>query len=441
MANLVTVFKKSWHFVSERMWQFRIDKVKDKRQGFFIRQLRVFSLAIEGFNEDKCLTKATALTFYSLFSIVPILALIFAISQGFGFEKDLEKQLLANYPEYHDMLVQAFVYANSMLDRAKGGVIAGVGIILLLWTVLRLLVNIEASFNEIWEVRRGRSWVRKVTDYLTVMMISPVFLIVASGLTVAIQAKMGSIHLLSSFTTILIKLLAYALVAGAFTFIYVVLPNIKVNFKAAFKSGIIAMILFELLQWVYLKFQIGANQMNAIYGGFAALPLFLIWVQYSWYVVLFGAELAFANQNVDNYELENEISSLSVRYKKVISLMIANLVAKEFFKGERLMNSVEIAHRLDLPVRLARNIINEFVEAGIFVEVKTNAEKEVVYQPGVTESRFTVKYVISTLEKNGVNALPINDTLELIHINQLMLELDKTMDTELGNSYVKDIVK
>lgn len=441
MANMVTVLKKSWHFVSEKLWNIRLDKVTDKRQGIFIRQLRIFSLAVQGFNEDKCFTKATALTFYSLFSIVPILALAFAISKGFGFEKTLQDQLSASYPEYRDILDQAFVYAGSLLAQAKGGVIAGVGIVLLLWSVLSLLVNIETSFNEIWEIKKGRTWVRKVTDYLTVMLISPLFLIVAGGLTVAIQAKMGNVYLLSYFSTAFIKLLAYAMVAGVFTFTYIVLPNIKVNFIAALKAGIITMVLFELLQWIYLNFQIGANRMNAIYGGFAALPLFLIWVQYSWYVVLFGAELAFANQNVDNYELENEISTLSVRYKKVIALMIANLVAKEFHKGEKLMTSVQIAHKLDLPVRLARKIINEFIEAGVFVEVKTGAEKEVVYQPGVTESKFTVKYIISALEKNGVNALPINDTLELIHINQLMQELDKTMDTDLGNSFVKDIVK
>lgn len=441
MANMVTVLKKSWQFVSEKLWHIRLDKVADKRQGFFLRQLRIFSLAVQGFNEDKCFTKATALTFYTLFSIVPILALGFAISKGFGFEKNLEDQLSTNYPEYKEILEQGFVYADSLLATAKGGVIAGFGIVLLLWTVLKLLVNIEASFNEIWEIKKGRSWVRKVTDYLTVMLISPVFLIIAGGLTVAIQAKMGNIYLLNHVSTVLIKLLAYALVAGVFTFIYIVLPNIKVNFKAALISGVIAMILFELLQWIYLKFQIGANQMNAIYGGFAALPLFLIWVQYSWFVVLFGAELTFANQNVDHYELDNEISTLSVRYKKVIALMIANLVAREFYKGEKLMTSIEIAHKLDLPVRLARKIINEFIEARVFVEVKTNVDKEVTYQPAVTESRFTVKYIITALEKNGVNSLPINDTLELIHINQLMQELDKTMDTDLGNSFVKDIVK
>ena len=440
MANVVTVFKTVWHFVSEKIWRIRLNKV-DKKQGLFLRQLRIFSLAVEGFNEDKCLTKATALTYYTLFSIVPVLALAFAISKGFGLEKDLQEMIVGKYPEYKQVLDQAFVSANSMLANAKGGIIAGFGIVLLLWSVLKLLVSIETSFNEIWEIKNGRTWVRKVTDYLTVMLISPILLIIAGGIIVAIETKVGNTHLFSFVGAILIKLLAYSLVAGLFTFIYLVLPNTKVNFKSAAMAALISTILFELLQWAYIKFQIGANQLNAIYGGFAALPLFLILIQYSWYVVLFGAEIAFANQNVDNYELENEITSLSVRYKKVIALMIANLVAKEFYKGEEAMTSVQIANKLDLPVRLARNIINEFVETGIFVEIKTEVMKEVVYQPGITESKFTVKYVIETLEKNGVNSLPINDSAELVHINQLMLEMDKLLDTQLGGSFVRDIVK
>jgi len=440
MANLVTVIKKTWYFVSVKLWHIRIDKV-DKTQGFFLRQLRIFSLAINGFNEDKCLTKATALTFYTLFSIVPILALAFAISKGFGLEKNLQEMISGNYPEYKEVLDQAFVSAGKLLSTAKGGVIAGFGIVLLLWSVLKLLVSIEDNFNEIWEIKKGRTWVRKLTDYLTVMLIGPVFLIVAGGLTVAIQTKVGNIHMLGFVSTILIKLLAYSLIACVFMFLYLILPNTKVTFRSAAVAAIIATILFEILQWAYVKFQIGANQLNAIYGGFAALPLFLIWVQYSWYVVLFGAEIAFANQNVDHYELENEINKLSIRYKKVIALMIANLVAKRFYNGEKPQTAIEIAEKLDLPVRLARTIINEFVTAGIFIEMRTDKEKEIVYQPGITESKFTVKNLLEALEKNGVNNLPINDTNELIHINQLMQDLDKSLDNELGNTFIKDIVK
>lgn len=439
MAKMISLVKKLIEFLSQKLWKVRLNKV-DKRQGILIRQVRIISLAIKGFQEDNCLTYATALTFYTLFSIVPILALIFAIAQGFGYEKTLQEQILKNYSQYAEILNNAFVYANSMLSTTKGGVIAGFGIVLLLWSVMQLLVNIETSFNDIWEITRGRSWVRKVTDYLTIMMVGPVLLIVSGGLTVAIQTRLGNMHMLGFVGTFFIKMLAYALVAGVFTFLYVVLPNTKVKIKPAFIAAIIATILFELLGWGYIRFQIGANRLNLIYGSFAALPLFLIWVQYSWYIVLFGSELSYAYQNVDHYELEDDIQNLSARYKKAIALMIANLVAKRFYNNEKPLNATEISEKLDLPSRLTRMIINEFVETGIFVEVLPETDKEIVYQPGVTESKFTVQFLVDSLEKKGINSLPINDTKELIHINKLMQEMDKAMDTDLGHLNVKDIV-
>lgn len=439
MAKLISLIKKLIEFLSQKLWKVRLNKV-DKRQGILIRQVRIISLAIKGFQEDKCLTYATALTFYTLFSIVPILALVFAIAQGFGYEKTLQEQILKNYSQYADILTNAFVYANSMLSTTKGGVIAGFGIVLLLWSVMQLLVNIETSFNDIWDITRGRSWVRKVTDYLTIMMVGPILLIVSGGLTVAIQTQIGNMHMLGFVGTFFVKILAYALVVGVFVFLYVVLPNTKVKLKPALIAAVIATVLFELVGWGYIRFQIGANRLNAIYGGFAALPLFLIWVQYSWYIVLFGSELSYAYQNVDHFEMEDDIQNLSSRYKKAIALMIANLVAKRFYNNEKALNVTEISAKLDLPSRLTRLIINEFVETGIFVEVVTESDKEIVYQPGITESKFTVQYLIDTLESKGINNLPINDTNELIHINKLMLEMDKAMDTELGHLNIKDIV-
>lgn len=440
MANVITVVKKSWEFVSDKIWHIRLDKV-DKRQGFLLKQLRIFSLAIKGFNEDKCLTKASALTFYTLFSIVPVLALVFAIAKGFGFDRNLQDQMSKNYSEYSEVLNKAFIYADSLLATTKGGIIAGFGIVLLLWSVMKLLVSIEASFNEIWEIKRGRTWLRKVTDYLTIMLVSPLFLIISGSLTVAIQTKIGSFDSLGFLNVALVKVVAYALIIGVFVFLYTVLPNTKVGFKPAFNAALVATILFEILQWAYIKFQIGANSLNAIYGGFAALPLFLIWIQYSWYVVLFGAELAFAYQNVDHYELEHEIQNLSLRYKKVISLMISNLVSRRFYEGEPPLNAFEIAAKLDLPIRLARVIINDFVESGIFVEVRTENLKEVVYQLGVSDSKLSVKYVFDAIEKKGVNEIPISDTNELIHIRKLMEQLDGTMDSNFGKVLVKDVVK
>lgn len=438
MANLVTIFKNGLSFMTERIWQVRIDKV-DKRQGFFLKQLRIFTLAVKGFNEDDCLTKATALTFYTLFSIVPILALLFAITKGFGYEKDLQDKLIHDYAEYTDILKRAFEFAGAMLASTKGGLIAIVGILLLLWSVMKLLMGIENNFNQIWEIKRGRSVVRKITDYLAIIIVTPIFLSASGGLTVALQTGLGQFEFLSSFSTVLLKILAWALAGSTFGLLYLIMPNTKVQFKSAFIAGFIAMILFQILEWAYIKFQVGANSMNAIYGGFAALPLFLIWLQYSWYVLLFGAELAFANQNVDHYELQNDINKLSIRYRKAISLLVANVICKGFFEKQAPLTAKLIANKLDLPLRLVLNVINEFIETGVLVELKGDKETESTYQPGLTESQLTVRNILNIVDEKGLNTLPINDSEELRNVNKIMTQLQGAWDNPDGNKLVKDI--
>lgn len=438
MANVVTVLKKGWGFLTKQLWVVRLDKM-NKRHGFFVKQLRVFSLSIKGFNEDNCLTRATALTFYTLFSIVPVLALMFAITKGLGYDEDFKKTISEGSSQYSTVLNQAFIYADSMLNNAKGGVIAGFGALLLLWSVISLLINIENSFNDIWEIKKGRTWYRKVTDYLTIMFIAPIFLIISGSLTVAIQTHVLDAYFYSGLSAFFLKLISFSMICGVFTFLYIVLPNTRVTFKSAFTAAFIAAVLFELLEWVYISFQIGTTRLNAIYGSFAALPLFLIWVQYSWYIVLFGAELAFANQNVDHYELENEIKNISIRYKRVIALMICNNVVKNFQSDNKPLTAIEIAHRLDVPVRLARTVINELVEVKILAEVITANDKETAYQPGISDSLLTIKFIINKLDEHGVNELPITDKKELAIIDKLLDDLDNVISEEKGNVLVKDI--
>lgn len=438
MANVVTIIKKGWSFLTEKLWIIRLDKLS-KRQGFLVKQLRIFSLSIQGFNEDKCLIKATALTFYTLFSIVPIVALIFAIGKGFGFDQTLKQQMLKDYNEYSTILNNVFIYADSLLQTTSGGIIAAFGTVLLLWSIISLLMNIENSFNDIWEIKTGRTWYRKITDYLTIMLLSPIFLIMSGSLTLMIQSNADSL-LFSGATAIVLKLVAFLMLAGVFTFIYMVLPNTRVSFKSAFSAALIATVLFEILEWAYITFQIGASNYNKIYGSFAALPLFLIWVQYSWYIVLFGAEIAFANQNVDHYELENEIKNISVRYKRVMALIICNKVVKNFTEGNKPYTSIQIANDLDLPVRLARTVINELVETNVLTEVKTENDKEIAYQPAISDSKLTIKFIMDRLDEKGVNSLPITDEKELAIINRLLVDLDTVMDNPKGNLPVKDIV-
>lgn len=443
MSGVITLFKQITHFLNHKLWRVRIDKL-DKKQGFFVKQLRIFSLAIKGFNEDKCMLKATALTYYTLFSIVPVIALAFAIAKGFGFQENLQSMLLEKFNEQSTILNQAFLYADSLLQTTKGGIIAGFGVVLLLWSVMKLLGNIEDSFNEIWEIKKGRGWVRKVTDYLSILLIAPIFLIISGGLTVLLKTQVNNavshVEVLSPLSIIVMKVFALSLLWGLFTFLYMVLPNTKVSFKAAALGAVVSTLLFELVQWAYLSFQIGAVQYNAIYGSFAALPLFLIWIQYSWFIVLFGAELAFANQNVDHYELENDIVNISDRYKRVIALMIANLVIKNFNEGKTALTAMQISDKLDLPVRLTRLIIFEFTETGIFNEVKLSNDKDIGFQPGISDTKMTVKFIIDKLDERGVNSLPIENSKDLETVNRLMKDMDEVLNTTKGNTLVKDII-
>jgi len=443
---MIRFIKKVIHFLNTKLWHVRLSKL-NKKKSFLVRQLRVLALAIKGFNEDKCLTKASALTFYMLFSIVPILALFFAIAKGFGMQQKLEANLLEEFSQYRDILTQAFTYANKMLETTQGGIIAGVGVLLLLYAVLTLLSSIEDSFNEIWQIKKGRTFVRKVTDYLAIMIFAPIFIVASGGLSVFLKAQadgavkgvewLGHIDFVGIF---LFKILSIVLMGGLFTFIYIVLPNTKVKFKSAMLAGIVSAIAFDLLQWAYINFQVGVVRFNAIYGSFAALPLFLIWIQYSWYIVLFGSELAFAYQNVDHYELESEIQNISPRYRRVISLLVANLVVQNFIDGKKPLNAVEIAEKLDLPIRLARDIISDFTETGILNEVRTQDEKDMAYQPGISEEKLTVKFILDKIDTMGVNELPMHSTKELEAVHRLMNDFDKVVSAHKGNVLVKDLL-
>ncbi len=445
MFKLFTWIQKLVHFITTKIWGIRLNKL-DKKQGFLIRQLRIITLSIKGFNDDKCTVKASALTYYMLFAIVPLLALLFAVSKGFGLQQKLETYLLHRFSQYDGILTQAFQYADKMLQTTQGGILAIVGILLLVYTLLSLLSSIENSFNEIWEIKKGRIFIRRITDYIAISIFAPILMFISSGVSIFLSTEFSSIENLTWLGhfaivfKILLKITSLLLLSGMFTFIYVVLPNTRVKFKSAMMAGIVAAVAFDVLQWAYIAFQIGAAKYDAVYGSLAALPLFLIWIQYSWYIVLFGAELSFANQNVDHYELESEIKNISTRYRRVISLLLANLVVRNFMEGKPALTAAQIAGRLDVPIRLARIIISDFTESEILSEVKTAKEKEIAYQPAISEDKLSVKYILDKLDTKGVNKLPIQSTTELENIHKLMDEFDEVLNENKGNVLIKDII-
>ena len=320
------LIKKILHYITEDIWKSPTQK-RHKVKSFFIKQLRVIVLAVKGFNEDKCTLQASAMTYFSALSIVPVIALIFAIARGFGFDQVLEKRLIESFQEQEEVLNWVMQFAHSMLESTKGGMIAGIGIVFLLWSVMKLLGNIENSFNDIWGIKKSRVFIRKFTDYISIFIFAPIFIILSSSATVFISTfiKKPSVELAivdyaTPFLELMVKFTPYMLIILLLTFVYTIMPNTKVKFKSALYAGVVAGITFQLLQWGYVNFQVGVSKYNAIYGSFAALPLFLVWLQLSWTIVMFGGELSFAAQNVGKYE--REIGTDDISYSQRLTFLL-----------------------------------------------------------------------------------------------------------------------
>ena len=436
------------NFVTVDVWRVKLEDMPFGKS-FFIKQLRIFLLTLRGFDEDKCLLRASSLTFYSLLSIVPVMAMLFGIAKGFGYEKLLQdkiREFASDIPGQKEVLTKIIEYAQTLLESTRGDVMTGVGLILLFWSVIKVLGHIEASLNDIWEIKTSRSWGRKFSDYLAVMLLSPMLILVSSSATVFVISqitlmteRIGLSTVISPLISLIFKLSPYVLIWILFTVIYVLMPNTKVNLKAGLIAGIIAGTIFQIVQWGYISFQIGVARYNAIYGSFAALPLFLMWVQISWWVVLFGAELSFANQNVGTYEYELDSLKVSPAFKKVLILQVAHLLIKNFANGDRPLTDVEICSRLKIPIRLAHSILYDLVQSRVITETRTEDDQRYGYQPARDINTLTIKSVVDAVEQVGTSDIPVARTGEFAALEQALDKFREEMAASPANKLLKDI--
>ena len=380
-----------------------------KRKTFLLKQFRILYVAIKGFVKDRVQTQASALTLNTLLSIIPLAAIVFAIAKGFGLEQNLIDELSMEFQSHQEILNWLLNIAQSALQQTKGGYLAGIGVLILLYSVMALLGNIENSFNHIWQISSSRPWSRKFTDYLTIMLIAPVFMILSGSITVFIGTKLtefiSSAKILSSLKPLVgfsIKLAPYFLTWTILTIVYMIIPNTKVNFVPALVAGIIAGTGLKLLQWAYIDMQMGLTRLSAIYGSFAAIPLLIVWLQASWLLILLGAELSFANQNLSNYEQEAEALDISNFQKKTLSVLVLQRIIKNFALGENAISSSELSKYFNIPVRLVRDIIKNLLEVGLVSQIHIDRrDKESFFQPAVDINMITVGLVLSKLDRQG----------------------------------------
>lgn len=445
MTDKENQLSKIVNFIKQDVW--RIPRAQlSARNAFLLHVFRALLLSTKRFVENRCQLRASALTYYSLVSIVPVFAMAFGIAKGFGFEKILEEQLRQKLAGHEDILNQVLVFSHSLLANTQGGLIAGAGVILLFWAVVKVLIEIELSLNDIWSVREKRTVSRMLADYLSLILICPVIMIISSGATVFVHAQvamlMEQFAVLGKFMPVvffLLKLLPYALMWGLFSFIYMFIPNTKVRFVPALAAGVITGTVFQIIQWACITFQIGVANYNAIYGSFAALPLFLAWLQISWLIVLYGAELSYALQNADYYEFAPDAIDASHRLKMLLSLKIAHCVIKNFASGQKAPTAKEISRRTQMPIRFVQNLLQDLVQSQILSTSQSNNDEEPSYQPAVDTDKLTIKYVVDELEQRGQNTTPFPLAAEIDSLSQTLLFFGKTLESLPENKLLKTI--
>ena len=415
------MIKKIIQYISYDIWFKKEHEYRSSKVRWAVRQFKVFLFTAQGFAEHSILVKSAALTFYTLMSLVPIVAVVFAVVKGFGLADGLVENLYALFPQNPEIVDYIVTFAEKALARTQGGVVAAVALVMLFWAVIRVFGSIESAFNNIWEVKVDRSLTRQYTDYIAVVMIVPVLWVVANAVGKFAQQMLGFDG--SWYFTLLSHLASMVIIWVMFTILYIIIPNTKVKFRSALMAGIVAGTLFLLFQWGYLYIQRWMTSYNAIYGSFAALPLLLIWLQTSWQILLFGGELSFAYQNIARFNEERESLRISYDQRRKVLLAVMLLVVRHFRREGGTMAAEQIRARMNLPTRILNDVLYQLVQARLLIAVrKGDGERDEGYVPGQDINSLTLYGVLEAVEDAGETAFALNESLELACVDR---ELEK----------------
>ena len=423
------MFKRLIQFLKVDIWQVQREDISPLRYLLY-EVIKKVLLAVEYFTTKRMMDSAAALTYSTLLAIVPIMAVVFAIARGFGYNKYIEtwfREALSSQPQVAEAIIG---FVNSYLVHTKSGIFLGIGLLFMLWTVIMLISNIEKAFNDIWQVSTPRSIFRTITDYMAMFLLAPIIIVVTSGISIMMATfanGIGETLIVGPTLRFFLRLLPYIIMSGVFIALYVFMPNTKVKIRSAIIPGILAGVAMQGLQLVYIHSQIWVTGYNAIYGSFAALPLFMLWVQISWTICLFGAELAYTNQNLEKFAFRASTDDLSHRYRLLLSAYLMTLICRRFEEGKKPYTALELKLETNIPIRITHDLLENLTRVHLLSEM-TNDEKgtEAVYQPAESTARLSVGMMIDRLEAEG--KWKLMPDLQLFRSDELMKAIRQRKD-------------
>jgi membrane protein len=394
---------KNKDLLSKSFFRTLWEKNPDDNSGLqrvLVKCAQFMSRIIQDFLDDKCLLRASALSYNTILSIVPFFALAFAVLKGLGVHMALEsfaiRKLTAGSQEIASRI-------TTYIENTKMGSLGAVGLAALIVTVIALLGNIEEAFNDIWGVEETRSFGRKFSDYLSVVVSAPILFLAATSITTSLQSKnlvgwLLDTQYIGDLILFFFKLVPYLSIWVALVFLYYFIPNTKVRFRSALLGGLFAAIIWQVAQWGYIHFQVGVAKYNAIYGTLSALPIFMVWIYTSWIIVLFGVEIVCAHQNKNTFLRDTHHTNINYASREINALVLLVTAADAYYNDAPPWTCDRLSAETGIPARIVNDMLAELVDLNYFVA--TGGEIP-AYIPARAPEHMYVGHLIEQLKNYG----------------------------------------
>jgi membrane protein len=431
-------------FLLKDIWRLDFSKLSWIKV-FLLRQLRILFLVISRFVKDRLPVRASALVYATLLSIVPMLAVMFSLLKGFGYHSELEPFLKRILEPLGDKAVQMIVPTIvNFVANASVAALGAFGFVFFLLSSISIINNMERAFNDVWRVKRTRSIHRRIGDYLSVLILGPVLVFGILAITASFQnytlvRRIGEIPFVEILANRSAPFIASWVV---FCFLYVFIPNTKVRFLSAIYGALIAGTLWQAMNYVFANFIVTAYQSGAkaaLYASFAVFPLFLLWLFYSWIVVLLGAELAYVHQNLNKVVWEEHRKPMSWRMEESLALKIMLIVSQKFCQGEKGPSKTDLADHLNVPEHTVDRILSTLVDLEL---VNDTGRKDIRYTPAKCLEGLSLSEIIENLRIYGASDLPQehDDDVNRL-VGEIQDQYDKAIKEAFADASIRDLLE
>ncbi|MDR1834954.1 MAG: YihY/virulence factor BrkB family protein [Fusobacteriaceae bacterium] len=386
-----------------------------------------FRLSLENYRRANSALWVTSLCYYTVLSLAPIMAILFSLGSWLGIGEYLISQIKLHSPLNEEAMQVITGFADRLLDNARNGVLAGVGFIFLGWTLVSMFSVIEKAFNDIWQVKESRVLLRKITDYFSFLIFTPVFILAVNG-TTSVIARRLQIHSWLSFYVG--KLIPYLAILIFFTALYMLMPNTKVRFGPAFVSAVFASVVCTIFQYSFLYLQNSITSYNKIYGSFATIFIFVFWLRILWFFIILGGHVSYLLQHRHLHPTADD-ANLSFKSREMVALLVVLELMKRYRDNLPPGKPEELAKLLNLPLRYVSAMLRDLAAENVVAEVVARGEDENGYVLTRNMEEFTYGDLFRTLEAHGKDLLwtelpnlePCLEIIELKDDRQKLMDL------------------